>query len=146
MLQRLYIRDFALIEELEVEFDSGLNIVTGETGAGKSIVVGALKLILGDRASMDVVRAGQKKAVVEGFFDTGSFPGVDQLLIDHEIEPQPLLILRREVSSIQSRAFINDTPATVTLLKTVASRLVDLHGQHAHQSKISTFLEPVLRS
>ena len=138
MLQRLYIRNFALIEELEVEFDTGLNIVTGETGAGKSIIVGALKLILGDRASTDVVRQAGAKAVVEGMFDAASFPGLSELLRSHDIDEQPVLILRREVSAVQSRAFINDSPATVSVLKEVASQLVDLHGQHDHQSLLRT--------
>jgi DNA repair protein RecN (Recombination protein N) len=83
VLRRLYIRDFALIEELEVEFDTGLNIITGETGAGKSIVVGALKLILGDRASMDTVRAGAKKAIVEGEFESVQDPAVLALLAEN---------------------------------------------------------------
>ncbi len=74
MLKTLYIRDYALIEELEVEFDSGLNILTGETGAGKSIIVGALKMILGERASTEVVRTGAKKAVIEGIFDEADVP------------------------------------------------------------------------
>ncbi|MBT3449183.1 MAG: DNA repair protein RecN [Bacteroidetes Order II. Incertae sedis bacterium] len=138
MLQRLYIRNFALIEELEVEFDTGLNIVTGETGAGKSIIVGALKLILGDRASTDVVRQAGAKAVVEGMFDAASFPGLSELLRSHDIDEQPVLILRREVSAVQSRAFINDSPATVSVLREVASQLVDLHGQHDHQSLLRT--------
>jgi len=134
VLRRLYIRDVALIEELEVEFDSGLNIVTGETGAGKSIVVGALKLILGDRASTDVVRTGARKAIVEGEFEAGEDERIVPLLRDNGIDVLPHLILRREVTESQSRAFINDSPATVGLLKEVASELVDLHGQHDHQS------------
>ena len=138
MLQRLYIRDFALIEELEVEFNSGLNIVTGETGAGKSIVVGALKLMLGDRASMDIVRPGGKKAIVEGTFDAPLHDSFRLLLAESGIEYFDSLILRREVSSSQSRAFINDSPATLGVLKEVASELVDLHGQHDHQSLLRT--------
>ncbi len=138
MLLRLYIRDFALIDELEVEFNSGLNIVTGETGAGKSIIVGALKLILGDRASMDVVRPGGKKAIVEGIFEATTSDTVLSLLRENDIEEAPTLILRREISPTQSRAFINDSPATLTLLKQVASELVDLHGQHEHQSLLRT--------
>ena len=134
MLQRLYIRDFTLIEELEVEFNSGLNIVTGETGAGKSIIVGALKLILGDRASTDVVRPGGKKAIVEGVFEARDDEDFRQLLVENEIEQSTQLILRREISSTQSRAFINDSPVTVGVLKQIASELVDLHGQHEHQS------------
>lgn len=134
MLRRLYIRDVALIEELEVEFDSGLNIVTGETGAGKSIVVGALKLILGDRASTDVVRSGARKAIVEGEFEAGEDDRIVPLLRKNGIDVLPHLILRREVTESQSRAFINDSPATVGLLREIASELVDLHGQHDHQS------------
>jgi DNA repair protein RecN (Recombination protein N) len=138
LLLRLYIRDFALIDELEVEFNSGLNIVTGETGAGKSIIVGALKLILGDRASMDVVRPGGKKAIVEGVFEASTEESILSLLRENGIEDAPTLILRREISPTQSRAFINDSPATLTLLKQVATELVDLHGQHEHQSLLRT--------
>jgi DNA repair protein RecN (Recombination protein N) len=138
LLQRLYIRDFALIEELEVDFNSGLNIVTGETGAGKSIIVGALKLILGDRASMDVVRPGGKKAIVEGVFEASTEEGLQTLLRENGIDFAPSMILRREISPTQSRAFINDSPATLSLLKQVASELVDLHGQHEHQSLLRT--------
>lgn len=134
MLKRLYIRDFALIEELEVEFASGLNIVTGETGAGKSIIVGALKLILGDRASTDTIRTGGQKTVVEGEFDVSVEGDLATLLTKNSIDVFPTLILRREVTPAQSRAFINDSPATVSLLKQVAAELVDLHGQHEHQS------------
>lgn len=138
MLRRLYIRDFALIEELEVEFDSGLNIITGETGAGKSIVVGALKLILGDRASTDAVRSGARKAVIEGEFEGMDDERMQSVLRENGIDVLPHLILRREVSESHSRAFINDSPATVGLLKEIASELVDLHGQHDHQSLLRT--------
>lgn len=134
MLRSLSIRDYALIESLDVTFEPGLNIVTGETGAGKSIVVGALKMILGERASTDVVRAGARKAVVEGIFEGVDRAVMDPILAEAEIDPAPDLILRREISGTQSRAFINDTPATVQVLKRVADHLVDLHGQHEHQS------------
>ncbi|MDE2996048.1 MAG: DNA repair protein RecN [Bacteroidota bacterium] len=138
MLRRLYIRDFALIEELEVEFDAGLNIITGETGAGKSIVVGALKLILGDRASTEAVRTGARKAVIEGEFEGIEDESLHTVLSENGIDILPRLILRREVSESHSRAFINDSPATVGLLRDVASELVDLHGQHDHQSLLKT--------
>lgn len=138
MLRTLYIRDYALIEELEVEFDSGLNILTGETGAGKSIIVGALKMILGERASTEVVRSGARKAIIEGIFDGADVPKLRTLLEANEIESQPQLIVRREISSSYSRAFINDTPATVHLLREVAAQLIDLHGQHEHQSLLRT--------
>lgn len=138
MLKRLYIRDFALIEELDVEFGSGLNIVTGETGAGKSILVGALKLILGDRASTDTVRPGADKAVIEGQFEIDPDEELKALLTGNQIDVRADMILRREVTSTQSRAFINDSPATVSLLREVASDMVDLHGQHEHQSLLKT--------
>lgn len=143
MLRSLYIRDYALIEELEVEFGSGLNIITGETGAGKSILIGALKMILGERASTEVVRTGAKKAVIEGIFDEADTPRMRALLEENGIESHPQIILRREISSTQSRAFINDTPATAAVMREVASNLIDLHGQHEHQSllRVETHLE-----
>lgn len=143
MLRSLYIRDYALIEELEVTFESGLNIITGETGAGKSILIGALSMILGERASTEAVRTGAKKAVVEGVFDEADSDRVKRLLEENGIEVQPQLIVRREISSSQSRAFINDSPATAQLLRDVASYMIDLHGQHEHQSllRAETHLE-----
>ena len=143
VLRSLYIRDYALIEELEVEFDSGLNIITGETGAGKSILIGALKMILGERASTEVVRTGAKKAVIEGIFDEADTPQMRALLDENGIESHPQIILRREISPSQSRAFINDTPATAAVMREAASNLIDLHGQHEHQSllRVETHLE-----
>ncbi len=143
MLRTLYIRDYALIEELEVEFDSGLNILTGETGAGKSIIVGALKMILGERASTEVVRTGAKKAVIEGIFDEADVPKLRVLLDAKQIDIAPQMILRREITPSHSRAFINDTPATLAVMREVAAHLIDLHGQHEHQSllRIETHLE-----
>ncbi len=138
MLRSLYIRDYALIEALEVAFDSGLNVITGETGAGKSILIGALKMILGERASTDVIRAGARKAVIEGIFDETDTQALRALLEAHGIDVQPQMILRREISATQSRAFINDTPATVSLMRAVAAGLIDLHGQHEHQSLLRT--------
>jgi len=140
MLRSLHIRDYALIEQLEVEFGSGLNIITGETGAGKSILLGALGLILGERASTEAVRSGAKKAVIEGLFDDADEGGLPDLLRANEIEPHEsgVLIVRREVSSSHSRAFVNDTPATLSVLRDVAEHLIDLHGQHEHQSLLRT--------
>ena len=140
MLRSLYIRDYALIEELEVEFDSGLNIITGETGAGKSILLGALKLLLGERASTEALRTGAKKAVIEGVFDNAHEGRLPSLLTSHQIEPHAggLLTIRREVSERGSRAFLNDTPATLDVLREVAANTIDLHGQHEHQSLLRT--------
>ncbi|MGB3544835.1 DNA repair protein RecN, partial [Rubrivirga sp.] len=136
----LTIRDYALIERLEVEFDSGLNIITGETGAGKSILLGALKLLLGERASTEALRTGAKKAYVEGVFDNADEGRLPKLLEEHEIDPSEggNLVIRREISSRGSRAFVNDTPATLDVLREVASNTIDLHGQHEHQSLLRT--------
>ncbi|MBI1806892.1 MAG: DNA repair protein RecN [Ignavibacteria bacterium] len=139
MLTKLSIKNYALIEELSVEFAHGLNIITGETGAGKSIIIDALSLVLGERADTSVVRKGTEKAIVEAFFDVARNQQVKRLLKQHEIEFSDELILRREVSvKGQSRSFINDTPATTALLKDVGDILVDLHGQHEHQSLLRT--------
>ncbi len=142
MLRTLYIRDYAIIDELEVDFENGLNILTGETGAGKSILIGALKLMLGERASGQMIRSGAKKAIVEGVFDNISSPELDEFLEEAEIELQPVLILRREITQTYSRGYINDSPATLTLMRKVAAQMIDLHGQHEHQSllKIDTHL------
>jgi len=135
MLKSLTIRNYALIESVEIEFESGLNILTGETGAGKSIIIDALSLILGDRASSDVVRKGSDKAIVEGLFGMADNEKVKILLKHNEIELQEDLILRREVSlKGQSRCFVNDSPVPLTVLKEIGDHLVDLHGQHEHQS------------
>ncbi len=140
MLRSLTIRDYALIERLEVEFDSGLNIITGETGAGKSILLGALKLLLGERASTEALRTGAKKAYVEGVFDNANEGRLPRLLEEHEIDPSENgnLVIRREISARGSRAFVNDTPATLDVLREVASNTIDLHGQHEHQSLLRT--------
>lgn len=136
MLRSLYVKDYALIEELEVTFDSGLNIITGETGAGKSILIGALSMILGDRASTDRLRDGAKKAIIEGIFDEADTTHIRTLLNEHAIdtEPLPRIILRRQLTEYGSRGFINDTPATLDVMRGVAAELIDLHGQHEHQS------------
>ena len=137
MLKHLAIQQFALIDQLELDFGAGLNIITGETGAGKSIIVDALSLLLGERASATVVRSGAKKAVIEGIFDIRGNRTIEQFLERHEFEPlqEGLLLLRREIyTNGLSRAFVNDTPAKVATLKELGNYLVDFHGQHEHQS------------
>lgn len=136
MLRSLYIKNYALIEEFTVEFDRGLNIITGETGAGKSIVLGAFSLLIGERASSEVVRHGADKAVVEAEFDITGNPRLKKYLAEKEIEyTNELLIVRREVSfKGTSRGYINDSPASAQILKELGGFLVDLHGQHEHQS------------
>ena len=135
MLKRLYIRDYAIIDELTIDFSNGLNIITGETGAGKSILIDALGLLLGDRASSEDVRQGAGKSVVEGFFSISSNDHVHTFLQNHKYDDGDELIIRREVSAKGgSRAFINDSPAQIALLKEVGNGLIDLHGQHDHQT------------
>ncbi len=135
MLKSLEIKDYALIDHTEIEFGRGLNIITGETGAGKSILIDAMSLLLGERASVEVIRKGAQKAFIEGFFDVELNKKVRALLQANEIEYQPDLIIRREISLKGSnRCFINDTPVALTLIKQLGDLLVDLHGQHEHQS------------
>jgi DNA repair protein RecN (Recombination protein N) len=139
MLKTLLIKNYAVIEGIEVEFESGLNIITGETGAGKSILIDALSLVLGERANSDVVRKGADKAIVEAIFSVSGNKRVRGALEAREFEPQEDLILRREISAKgQSRCFINDTPATLGVLQEIGDLLVDLHGQHDHQSLLRT--------
>ncbi len=136
MLVELRIRDFAVIEELSAEFGAGLTALTGETGAGKSIVVGALSLLLGHRASSASVRAGASRARVEAVFDVRALPDVaakaEELGVD---DPDGMLILRREVvREGRSRAWVNGSPTTASMLAELGGLLIDLHGQHEHQS------------
>ena len=109
-------------------------IITGETGAGKSILLGALKLILGERAQSGSLRAGAKKAVVEGVFSLSRSNPIYQIVESEGFDPSDVLILRREIRANQSRAFINDSPASLSQMRLIASELLDLHGQHEHQS------------
>ncbi|MFA6438048.1 MAG: AAA family ATPase [Bacteriovoracaceae bacterium] len=135
MLKNLLIKNYALIEEISVDFSSGLTIITGETGAGKSILIDALGLLLGERASTDMIRTGAEKAIVEGLFDVASNERVAEILKVNENDPADELIVRRELTAKgQSRCFVNDSPVSVSLLKEIGDALVDLHGQHEHQS------------
>jgi DNA repair protein RecN (Recombination protein N) len=136
MLTELRIRNFALIDRLSVRLGPGLNVLTGETGAGKSIVVGALSLLLGERASADVVRAGEERASVEGVFDVTGRAALLAFLDERGIEAEDgVLVLKREVAAGgRSRAWINGSPTTAGLLGELGRALVDLHGQHEHQT------------
>lgn len=134
MLLSLYIKNFALIEEIEIEFDRGLNVITGETGAGKSILMGALTMILGERASTDVIRRGSDRAIIEGKFYIGSNLRLKDFIHSQEIEAGEQILLRREISlKGQNRCFINDSLITTNVLKSIGDLLVDLHGQYEHQ-------------
>jgi DNA repair protein RecN (Recombination protein N) len=135
MLTNLSISNFALVDRLEVEFPSGLVIVTGETGSGKSIIIGALGLLLGARATADAVRKEKEKAVIEGVFQITGNKRVGALLRELEIEAGDDLIMRRELTAKgQSRCYANDSPITLAVQRQIGELLVDLHGQHEHQS------------
>ena len=138
MLERVRIRDLALVEEAEIEFGPGLNVVTGETGAGKSLLVQAIALLVGERAASDVVRDGAGTTVVEGEFRLGGEIGarIAELLASWSIESDAeTLIVRREVQAGgRSRATVNQSPVTQAALRRLGEILADLHGQHEHQS------------
>ncbi len=130
MLRKLSIQNYAIIEELEVDFSSQLTIITGETGAGKSIIMGALGLILGERADSTVLVNKEKKSVVEGIFLTKGRIEINAFLEKNELDVYEELVLRREISPAgKSRAFINDTPVSLAQLQVLSSFLVDLHQQ-----------------
>ncbi len=130
MLQKLHIRNYAIIDEIAIDFSSSLNIITGETGAGKSILMGALSLILGERAESNTLMNKEKKCVVEGFFKTKDNNQVQGFLKENELDVEKELIVRREIAvNGKSRAFINDTPVNLNQLKELSSMLVDLHQQ-----------------
>jgi DNA repair protein RecN (Recombination protein N) len=129
MLQQLHIQNYAIIDSLDIDFSSHLNIITGETGAGKSILMGALNLILGERADTTLLANKEKKCFVEGAFKT-THKAVKEFLKNNELDSDEELVIRREIAvNGKSRGFINDTPVTITQLKQLASLLVDLHQQ-----------------
>lgn len=131
MLQKLSISNYALIDNLEISFGSGLNILTGETGAGKSIILGALSLIWGQRAEGRYFFNQQKKCVIEGTFKIGAFH-LKHFFEDNDLDYEPETVLRREINADgKSRAFVNDTPVNLAALKSLGERLIDIHSQHA---------------
>lgn len=132
MLKSLHISNYALIDVIDINFSSGFNVITGETGAGKSIILGALSLILGGRADTKVLRNTTKKAVVEAIFDISKYQNIKQILNENELDDEgDELSLRREITlQGRSRAFVNDTPVTLDVLKEIALQLVDIHSQH----------------
>ena len=130
MLSRLIIQNYAIIDSIEINFSKHFNIITGETGAGKSILVGALSLILGERADSAVLLNKEKKCFVEGVFNIEKRKNVTQFLDENDFGTEEELVLRREIAvNGKSRGFINDTPANLQQLKQLASLLVDLHQQ-----------------
>lgn len=131
MLQKLTINNYALIDNLEISFGEGLNILTGETGAGKSIILGALSLILGQRAESRYFFNQQKKCVIEGSFKISGFH-LSSFFEENDLDYETETVLRREISADgKSRAFVNDTPVNLTALKQLGEKLIDIHSQHA---------------
>jgi DNA repair protein RecN (Recombination protein N) len=130
MLSKLSVRNYALIKELDLELGTGLTIITGETGAGKSILLGALSLILGARADSAVLLDKEEKCVVEGAFDIRDYE-LEEFFSSNDLDYEPVSILRREINPAgKSRAFVNDTPVTVNVLKELGEKLIDIHSQH----------------
>lgn len=130
MLVKLFVQNYALIRELDVEFENGLTIITGETGAGKSILLGALSLILGSRADSAVLLDKNEKCIVEGTFRIEEYD-LKEFFAANELDYENVTTLRREINTAgKSRGFINDTPVTVNLLKALGDRLIDIHSQH----------------
>ncbi|MFB2120188.1 DNA repair protein RecN [Parapedobacter sp. 2B3] len=131
MLNRLSIRNYALIDSLDIHFDKGLNILTGETGAGKSIIMGGLSLILGQRVESRYFFNQQKKCIIEGYFDIAGYQ-LSGFFAEHDLDYDLETIIRREVSvDGKSRAFVNDTPVTLQVLRALTEKLIDIHSQHA---------------
>ena len=130
MLTRLYIHNYAIIDEIDISFSPKLNIITGETGAGKSILVGALSLILGNRADTTVLLNKEKKCIIEGVFDLKGKEELKSILNEADLDPGDELVIRREISANgKSRAFVNDSPVNLEQLRGITSLLVDLHQQ-----------------
>ena len=130
MLNSLYIQNFALIEKVTLDFSKGFTVITGETGSGKSILLGALHLILGERADYSVIRNKEEKTVVEAVFKIRNFD-LQTFFNQYELDFNEETIIRREISAQgKSRAFINDTPVQLNILKDLAEKLIHIHSQH----------------
>ncbi|MGA0845928.1 MAG: AAA family ATPase, partial [Luteolibacter sp.] len=139
MLTLLKIRNLALVDELIWELGPGLIGVTGETGAGKSVIVGALKLVLGERADKSLIRTGEEACTIEAVFELSQSTAINAILEEGGLAPcdDTQLIVRRSIGQSTNRQFINDSPVTLGLLKRLGDHLVDLHGPHDHQSLLS---------
>ena len=130
MLKQLYIKNYALIDLLDIELYPGFSVITGETGAGKSIILGAIGLLLGQRADSKSIKAGAEKCIIEAHFDLSRYQ-MEAFFKENEIEMDAEdTIIRREITPTKSRAFINDTPVSLSMLKELGEQLVDVHSQH----------------
>ena len=131
MLKLLHIKNFALIDSLDIEFDAGFSVITGETGAGKSIILGAIGLLMGQRADSKAIKSGAQKCTIEAHFDLSKY-GISKWFEDNDIDFDPEdCIIRRELTAAgKSRGFINDTPATIHQMRQLGEMLMDVHSQH----------------
>ncbi|MFP4367848.1 MAG: DNA repair protein RecN [Bacteroidales bacterium] len=130
MLRKLSVSNYALIDELNIDFSTGLSIITGETGSGKSILLGAMSLILGQRADTSVLQNKSRKCIIEGEFDISGY-GLNDIFVRHELDYEDFTLIRREINeSGKSRAFVNDTPVNLGVLRELGTSLVDIHSQH----------------
>ena len=131
MLTKLYIKNFTIIDSLDIDFSSGFSVITGETGAGKSIIIGAIGLLLGQRADSKVIKDGTEKCIIEAHFDLSKY-SMKSYFDDNNIDYEDSdCIIRRELSTNgKSRSFINDTPAPLSVLKSIGEKLIDVHSQH----------------
>ena len=131
MLKHLYIKNFTLIDQLDIAFHSGFSVITGETGAGKSIILGAIGLLLGNRADSKLIKQGEKKCTIEAHFDLSHY-GFESFFEDNDIdfEPEDTIIRRELTASGKSRAFINDTPVSLQMMRILGEQLIDIHSQH----------------
>ena len=135
MFRHLAIRNFTIVEQLDMEFEPGMTVLTGETGAGKSILLDALGLVLGDRADSGTVRGDSGRAEISATFDVAELPAVRNWLQERELDVGDECILRRTVSADGgSRGYVNGQPLPIQTLRELGEQLVDIHGQHAHQS------------
>lgn len=146
MLNQIYIRNFAIVDELELELNTGMSVMTGETGAGKSILVDALGLVLGDRAESEVVRNGAERAEICAYFDITQLDAARNWLKAHDLDGEgEECVLRRVISAEgRSRGYINGSPAPLQLMKALGEMLVDIHGQHQHQSLLRPDIQRLL--
>src|SRR5437773_6622265 len=138
MLRFLRVRNFALIDQLELHFEDGFNLLSGETGAGKSIIVDGLGLLAGSKASADMVRTGESRAIIEAVFEADLKAELGRLGLDAgDLEAE--MIIRREISPDErNRVFVNNQPTTVSTLRELAPSLLDIHGQHEQQTLLDT--------
>ena len=133
MLRGLHIRDFVIVTEADISFDAGFTVFSGETGAGKSILIDALALTLGERADSSVLREGASRAEISAVFETPD--ALTPWLTEHDLHPDHELVLRRVIDAQgRSRAYVNGSVVTIAQLREIGEQLIDIHGQHAHQS------------